>query len=159
MEQESIQASILREENKFHETLNEGLKVVNEIIIETKKNRLEIIPGKDAFLLYDTYGFPLDLMEDIAEENGLQVDKEGFEQAMEEQRNRARAARKDAAAFEDLQQFSNMLAGFGPTEFIGYESLQGESEIAAIVKESQTVESAAIKEDVGILLSATTLLR
>lgn len=154
-QQQSIQEAILMEEKKFHETLHEGVKVVNGIISNTKKAQSTVIAGKDAFLLYDTYGFPFDLMEDIAEENGLEVDKEGFEQAMEEQRNRARAARQEGNAFGDLQLYSNLLAGFSATQFIGYEELQGESEITAVIKDDQLAETALINESVGILMPVT----
>ena len=154
-EQEKIQNTILHEEKKFHETLHEGLKLVNQIIDATKKNNSGVISGKDAFTMYDTYGFPFDLMEDIAEEQGLQVDKEDFELAMEEQRNRARAARQEGNAFGNLQAYTQLLAEFSPTIFIGYESLKGESEILGIVRENRLVEAAGEAEEAGFVLAVT----
>lgn len=154
-EQQAIQNSILLEEKKFHETLNEGLKLVNQIIDNTKKENSGLIAGKDVFTLYDTYGFPFDLMEDIAEEHDLRVDKEGFEHAMEEQRNRARAARQDCNAFGDVQVHSSLLADFPATEFLGYETINGESVILAIVKGNKLVSAAAVQEEVSVLLAAT----
>lgn len=153
--QQSIQNTILQEEKKFHETLYDGLKLVNQIIENTKKQSSGVISGKDAFTMYDTYGFPFDLMEDIAEEQGLQVDKNGFEQAMEEQRQRARAARQDGNVFGDLQLYSNLLSSFAPSIFTGYETLEGESEILGIVKGNKLAENASAGEEAFIILAIT----
>ena len=154
-EQDSIQKILQIEERKFHETLHEGMKLVNQIIEDTKKEKLKVIRGKDAFTLYDTYGFPLDLTEDIAEENGLQVDKEGFEQFMEEQRQRARAARHGDNGFGDLQNYTSLLAQFEPTTFIGYETLVGESEVVCIIKDNKLVPSIAGSADASVVLAST----
>lgn len=154
-EQQAIQKAIHVEERKFHETLNEGLKLVNQIIETTKKNKSNLIAGTDVFTMYDTFGFPYDLMEDIAEEHGLRVDKEGFEKAMEEQRQRARAARQDGDVFGNIQLYSGLLAEFAPNEFIGYETLNGESEILAIIKEHQRAQAVAVGEEAFIYLAST----
>jgi len=154
-EQQAIQKAIQVEEKKFHETLNEGLKLVNQIIDTAKKENSQVIAGKDAFTMYDTYGFPFDLMEDIAEEHGLQVDKKGFEEAMEEQRQRARAARQEGNAFGDLQVYTGLLSSFEPTEFIGYACLEGETEIQAIIKDNEIAQVAALGEEALIYLPKT----
>ena len=78
---------------RFHETLDGGLAIFNEVIEEQKAKGETVIPGEDAFRLYDTYGFPIELTEEYAEEAGMTVDHEGFEAEMEEQRERARNAR------------------------------------------------------------------
>ncbi|MGI6554161.1 MAG: alanine--tRNA ligase [Bacillota bacterium] len=154
-EQDSIQKSLQIEERKFHETLHEGMRLVNQIIKDTKKENSKVIRGKDAFTLYDTYGFPLDLTEDIAEENGLQVDKEGFEQFMEEQRQRARAARHGDNGFGDLQNYTSLLAQFEPTTFIGYETLVGESEVVCIVQDNKLVPSISGSAEASVVLAST----
>lgn len=153
--QQAIQTSIQQEEKKFHETLHEGMKLVNAIIENTKAASSSEIAGKDAFTMYDTYGFPFDLMEDIAEEHGLKVDRDGFEAAMEEQRQRARAARHDGDVFGNLQVFSGLLSEFGPTTFIGYDTLQGESEVLAIIRDNKLVDTIMPEEESFIYLPTT----
>lgn len=153
--QQAIQISIQQEEKKFHETLHEGMKLVNVIIENAKAAGTSEIAGKDAFTMYDTYGFPFDLMEDIAEEHGLKVDKDGFEAAMEEQRQRARAARHDGDVFGNLQVFTGLLSEFGPTNFIGYDTLQGESEVLAIIRENKLVEAIMPEDESFIYLPVT----
>ncbi|MDS1030025.1 alanine--tRNA ligase [Bacillota bacterium LX-D] len=133
--EDHIKKVIQREEERFRETLNDGLKVVNELIRKLKNENTKIIKGKEAFTLYDTYGFPLDLMEDIAEEYGLVVDKDGFNSAMEEQRNRAREARDDSKAWNFAISLTNSLNDISPTRFVGYEHLVAEASILALVHE------------------------
>jgi alanyl-tRNA synthetase len=119
VQEEHISKIIKFEEERFRETLNDGMKVVSEIIQRVRQRGENIIPGKDAFVLYDTYGFPLDLTEDIAEEHNLLVDKIGFNKAMDEQRKKAREARDDAKAFESALSFSSLLADIETTQFVG----------------------------------------
>ena len=92
-QQDFIAKVMLAEEEKFRETILDGLSMVGNIIAKMKENGSKIFSGQDAFRLYDTYGFPLDLTKDILEENNLQFDEAQFEAALEEQRSRARAAR------------------------------------------------------------------
>ena len=126
---------ILIEEERFHETLNDGIHLAQEIVNELKENNLDIISGKDIFKLYDTFGFPIDLTQDIAEEAGLKVDLEGFNKAMEEQREKARAARQGSNTW-DLALTVTKLAGDVPfTKFTGYETTEDQSEILAIIKD------------------------
>src|SRR5690606_11938962 len=93
--QELIQQVTRSEEERFHETLNDGLALLEKITLDLKQQGGTQISGEDAFRLYDTYGFPLDLTEDYAREHGLTVDREQFEQEMEKQRERARQARSE----------------------------------------------------------------
>jgi len=152
---EHIQRSIYLEEKKFHETLHDGMKVVEEIISRVKRQNSSIIDGKDAFLLYDTYGFPYDLMEDIAEEHGLKVDRTGFERAMEEQRRRARAAQEEGAAFLDAKIYADLLSEFKPTNFVGYDRTSAVSEILGIIKDNNLVSRCGVNERVSIFLPET----
>ncbi|HHX51076.1 MAG TPA: alanine--tRNA ligase, partial [Clostridia bacterium] len=156
-EQQSSIAKIIRmEEERFQETLNEGTKVANDIIRQIMKDKRDTISGQEAFLLYDTYGFPLDLTEDIAEENGLEVDKQGFEQAMEEQRRRAREAREDVKAWDFEASFAGLLGKIeGETPFTGYRGLEEEAKILSIVKETREQNQLEAGSEGWILLEKT----
>jgi len=139
---EHIQRIIKLEEERFRETLNEGMKVVSDIITRLKKRGENIISGREAFVLYDTYGFPLDLTEDIAEENNLSVDKEGFNVAMEEQRRRAREAREDIKAWDFAVSFAGLLGDLGPTAFVGYDRLDAEAKVLTLISEGDKIDTA-----------------
>ncbi len=119
-----IKQVIQAEEERFHRTLDEGMRIAGQIIDKVREDGGNQIPGSDAFLLYDTFGFPIDLTEDVAEETGLSVDREGFEAAMADQRQRAREAREDIGAFDRQARLSEVLDGLPPTEFTGYEGLE-----------------------------------
>ncbi len=120
-----VKEIMTREETKFLETINQGEKRFSEIA----KN-CNVISGEDAFLLYDTYGFPYELTVEYAEELGKSVDEEGFKHAMEEQKARARSSRKDMASFasqnESFMQFKDK------SEFIGYDNLESTSKVIAV---------------------------
>lgn len=152
---EQIQKIIRQEEERFHETLNDGLKVVNNIIAGIKKRGEKVIPGHDAFVLYDTYGFPLDLTQDIAEENGLSVDLEGFDKAMEEQRKRAREAREDGKAWDLMTSLSGLLADVGATTFVGYEQEETEAQVLALVQDKDKVTEASEGQEVYLVVGIT----
>ncbi len=124
---------IANEEERFHLTLSEGLKVVEEKIKATKERGETVISGADAFQLYDTYGFPVDLTEDAAEEEGLTVDTIGFDAAMEEQRQRAREARNNGAGNDLEIMLSSLLEDVAATEFVGYTTLTDICELKAII--------------------------
>lgn len=133
-QKEQVMKVIQVEEARFHETLTEGTRVANEIVHRVLASNSKVISGKDAFLLYDTYGFPLDLTEDIAEEHGLTIDREAFEAALEEQRRRARAAREEANAFDFATSFADVIHAIPPTEFLGYSTLACDAKVLAIVQ-------------------------
>jgi len=150
---EFIEKVIRTEEERFHETLSEGLAILAELCDKAKSAGESVISGEDAFKLYDTYGFPLDLTEDYAREQGLTVDREGFEAAMEAQRARARAARQDA---ESMQVQGGPLADFAQaSEFVGYDQLSAEARVIAIVAGDALVESAGENEAVKVILDRT----
>jgi len=131
--QSFVQKVIFIEEERFHETLSDGVKVAGEIIAKVKEEGRTEISGEEAFTLYDTFGFPLDLTEDIAEEQQLKVDQAGFAAAMEKQRQRARAARSDAKAFDTEQVLVPLLKEIPATEFVGYGQLSVPAKIQALV--------------------------
>ena len=127
--QEFLTRVILMEEERFHETLEAGMKVASEIVERTREIGQTVISGEDAFVLYDTYGFPLDLTEDIAEETGLKVDTAGFHEAMEKQKERARGARGQDDAFGSAGALAQLFAGVEQTVFSGYDSVETDSRI------------------------------
>jgi len=131
--QEYIQKLIAVEEENFGRTIDQGLQMVNDLIADAKDGK---ISGEDAFRLYDTYGFPLDLTRDIAEEQGITVDEEAFVVLMQEQRKRARDARQNAGA-DAWAGGENPFDGLPATKFVGYETLCTEGEILAIVAEGE----------------------
>ncbi len=123
--QKQIEKVLLQEEEQFAKTLDKGLKLLEQDIAELDG---EVIPGETVFTLYDTYGFPVDLTNDIARERGLTLDYEGYEQAMERQRERARAASKFGIDYN--------AAGLqieGTTEFTGYEKIDGHERVRTVI--------------------------
>ncbi len=135
-----IEEVIKLEEERFMVTLNEGIKKVDEIIRLQKVQGNLVISGENAFMLYDTYGFPIDLTEDMAEENGFAVDKAGFETMMENQRDRARQANKGDNVFAEDILVAELLAKLPKTDFTGYDYLDGETKIAAIINGEHLVD-------------------
>ncbi len=148
-----IEKVIRTEEERFHETLSDGLNILADIVGRCKAEGMTEISGPDAFKLYDTYGFPFDLTEDFAGEKGLTVDRAGFDQAMQEQKDRARAARQDSGS---------MKVQGGPlsdltvkSEFVGYNDLVTTAKILAIVHENELVDLAGSGETCQIILDRT----
>ncbi|MDD3023341.1 MAG: alanine--tRNA ligase [Syntrophomonadaceae bacterium] len=152
---EFIKEVIKLEEERFLLTLNEGIKKVEEILKDARAEGKNIIPGEAAFMLYDTYGFPLDLTEDMAEENRFTVDKETFSRCMEEQRQRARQANKGEDFFAQDRLLSDLLSGFKNTVFTGYDKTADTSQILALIKNGALLDEAADEEDV-LLITANT---
>ncbi|HEY2422057.1 MAG TPA: alanine--tRNA ligase [Neobacillus sp.] len=148
-----IQRIIKNEEERFHETLHEGLTILASVIKKEKEKGSESIPGVDVFRLYDTYGFPVELTEEYAGEEGMKIDHSGFEDEMEQQRDRARAARHDV----DSMQVQGGILGDLKVEstFVGYELLQTTSTVLAIIKNGQLINEATIGEEVQLILDVT----
>ncbi len=147
--QELVQEALRAEEQRFGETLEHGMKLFDEIA----SNSGNAISGEDAFRLYDTYGFPVDLTADIARERGMTVDMTGFERAMEAQRKRARAASK----FESKTQLPAEVASrLAPARFLGYETLEArDCKVLAILRDGRNVESLADGEVAAVILDRT----
>jgi len=150
---EFIEKVIKTEEERFHETLSEGLTILEQIVKMTKERGKTEIAGEDAFKLYDTYGFPLDLTEDYAQENGLTVDQQGFEQKMKEQRERARAARQDV---DSMQVQGGILGDIkDKSEFVGYTQLKVNGKITYIIDQDQLLDFVTEGKKVQVLLDKT----
>ncbi|MCR4430757.1 MAG: alanine--tRNA ligase [Tepidanaerobacteraceae bacterium] len=148
-----IQKVIKSEEERFNETLSDGLKMLSEEINRLMQQQKNIIPGEVAFMLYDTFGFPMDLTRDIALEKGFSVDVKSFEELMERQREKAKAARKESYKIDEL---FDILSPLPPTEFLGYEHLESESFVQCIIANQISVENFSDKnQDIAIVLDRT----
>jgi alanyl-tRNA synthetase len=134
------------EEERFEETLEQGMKILEQAISGLEGNQ---IPGATVFKLYDTYGFPTDLTADIAREQELTLDMEGFEREMEAQRERARAA----SSFGGAQEVSLDLEG--ETDFTGYERLEDEATVIALIQDGESVDTLGEKERGMVVLDRT----
>ncbi|MDR2935367.1 MAG: alanine--tRNA ligase [Candidatus Adiutrix sp.] len=147
------------EEERFSETLGAGLAMLNLAIADLKKKKARVLDGRLAFKLYDTYGFPLDLVGDAAREHGLAVDEERFNEAMREQKIRSRASWKgddDARDDEISALVKGLTAGGFTTRFTGYEALTAEkAEIALLIKDGRRADSAAAGDRVILVFAAT----
>ncbi|HEY8394004.1 MAG TPA: alanine--tRNA ligase [Thermaerobacter sp.] len=150
-----VREVIRAEEERFFRTLDQGMEILADVIRRTKERGDGVISGEDAFILYDTYGFPLDLTEDAAAEAGLRVDRDGFERAMAVQRQRARAARDVEEGWDPGSPLARALADEPPTQFLGYERLEDEGTVRLLVRGEQPVERAAAGSDVGVILDRT----
>ncbi|WP_430596871.1 alanine--tRNA ligase [Enterococcus sp. AZ165] len=136
-----IEKVVRTEEERFHETINEGLSMLNEVIKEVKDAKGDTLDGKIIFKLYDTFGFPVELTEEVAEDEGLKVDHAGFETEMEAQRERARSARSketsmgvQSALLTDIKVESR---------FVGYTELTHDSELFVIIQGDALVNEAS----------------
>ena len=145
------------EEESFLQTLEQGLNILEEMLSELKTENKEVLAGKDAFRLYDTYGFPLDLTEDIAAEAGIRVDQEGFEKEMAAQRQRAREAREETSfsSGEVEKLYAEFKDQIKEDNFTGYHSLKETTEIIGLLKENQKVEKLIAGDNGEIILAKT----
>jgi len=142
------------EEERFIATLDQGLPILNEMIAKARSAGSKVLTGSDVFKLYDTYGFPMDLMGEACREQGMTLDEAGFDQAIEEQRTRARKT----GGFEQEMARPAVaeLAGLvGTTKFVGYDRLESDSLVQAILKGDRLVKEAAEGDEVEIVLDVT----
>ena len=144
-----------QEEEKFNKTIDQGLEILAGLEADMKEKGSDMLDGREAFTLYDTYGFPLDLTKEILEEKGYKIDEEGFKEAMEEQRNKARKAREvtnymgaDATVYDEIDPSVT-------TEFAGYDSLTGESEITVLTTEKEITEALSDGERGTVFVNRT----
>lgn len=144
-----------QEEEKFNKTIDQGLEILAGLEADMKEKGSDMLDGREAFTLYDTYGFPLDLTKEILEEKGYKIDEEGFKEAMEEQRNKARKAREvtnymgaDATVYDEIDPSVT-------TEFAGYDSLTGESELTVLTTEKEITEALSDGEHGTVFVNRT----
>ncbi|WP_044795866.1 alanine--tRNA ligase [Bacillus cereus] len=154
LEKKDFIAKVVKnEEERFHETLHDGEAILAEVIAKAKEEKTTVISGVDAFRLYDTYGFPIELTEEYAEEAGMTVDHEGFENEMEKQRERARAARQDV---DSMQVQGGVLGEIKvASEFVGYGTVAAESNVVALVKNGEYTDSLQAGEEGQLILDVT----
>ncbi|MHC3824033.1 alanine--tRNA ligase [Pseudomonas sp. G3-19] len=145
-QQSNIERVLKAEEEQFSKTLEHGLKILEQDLLELKGT---VVPGDVVFKLYDTYGFPMDLTADIARERGLTVDEVGFEREMEAQRVRARSASSFGLDYNTLVKVDVA------TEFTGYKDTSGSAKIVAIYKDGQSVDVLSEGEEAVIVLNQT----
>lgn len=143
--QPQVEKILIQEEEQFARTLDKGMRLLEQDIAELSGT---VIPGKTVFTLYDTYGFPVDLTNDIARERGLTLDEAGFEAEMEAQRERARSSSKFGVDYNEGAEVE------GAVEFTGYSELTGQSKVVAIVGAAQK-DSASAGEECAIALDVT----
>ncbi|CAH0247153.1 alanine--tRNA ligase [Stenotrophomonas lactitubi] len=147
---DTVVRALQAEEERFAETLDSGMKIFDDVAAKVSNG---VIPGVDAFRLYDTYGFPLDLTQDIARERDLTVDIDGFNAAMETQRETARAAGKFGGG---VTLSADLVATLKPTVFLGYDRLQADDlRVVAILKDGRPVDAAQAGDEVIVLTSQT----
>ncbi|MEG1311488.1 MAG: alanine--tRNA ligase, partial [Romboutsia sp.] len=144
------------EEEKFNETIDQGSEILASYISDLKKNRENTLSGENAFKLYDTYGFPIDLTKEILEEENLLIDETAFNDEMNKQRERARNARGNMDGESWKEDPLSKIDSLVNSEFNGYNELQSSGIVKAIVKDNEIVESATIGEKVIIVLDKTT---
>jgi alanyl-tRNA synthetase len=151
--QPMIEATLEQEETRFRQTLDKGLKLLDEATAGMAKG--DTLSGETAFKLYDTYGFPYDLTEDALRAQGLAVDRAGFDAAMAEQKRAARAAWKGSGAKASDDLWFDIAEESGTTEFLGYSADTGEGEVVALVRDGARVDSASAGEAVDIVVNQT----
>ena len=140
---EEVQRVLRREEERFAETVEQGMKLLEEAIASLDGGH---IPGETVFRLYDTYGFPVDLTADVARERGLEIDEEGFEREMQAQRERARAASRFEGDYASLPEVA------ANTDFTGYEHLEDEASISHIFRDGESVDALETGESGVVVL-------
>ena len=148
-----IEATLNQEETRFRQTLDRGLKLLDEATVGLATGGT--LSGETAFRLYDTFGFPYDLTEDALRAQGLQVDREGFDAAMAEQKRAARAAWKGSGAKASDELWFDLVEEHGATEFTGYANDTGEAEVLALVKDGARVEQAQAGDTVAVIVNQT----
>ncbi|MGH2083143.1 alanine--tRNA ligase [Aerococcus urinaeequi] len=152
-DQDFIQDVIKTEEDRFNETINEGEAIIQEVIATLEAEHNKVMSGAQAFKLYDTYGFPLELTQEYLEEVGIDVDLSSFEEAMKAQRERARAARKDSTG---MAVQSGVLSEIDVTStYVGYDQLVVETRVNTIVSGDALVSSAEAGDEVYLVAEQT----
>jgi alanyl-tRNA synthetase len=153
-ERPRVEKILRMEEERFNRTLEQGLQLLNEVIVQVKSSGKEAIPGEELFRLYDTFGFPLDIARDVAQENGLTIDEHGFHTEMAAQKTKARASwtTEDTAV---APVYKDLMLKFSPTAFVGYDSLKADSAVLAIIRKGMLADALREGEEGEVLLDAT----
>ena len=144
------------EEESFLQTLKSGTQIFDVSSAALKKSKSSVLPGEDVFKLHDTYGFPFDLTLEMAREEGLSVDEDGFRRLMKEQKDRAKAdAKAKKSGHTDVSVYRSIVDKSGKTEFLGYTNISSESKLTGILLDGVGVSSATEGDDVEVILNRT----
>ena len=155
-ERKSFVAKIVeKEEERFMQTLDNGLRILNDQVDILRKKQSTVIPGEVLFKLYDTYGFPTDLTADIVEADGFSIDEAGFESCMEEQRKKARKHWKGSGEEAVGTIYRELIEQGNTVNFIGYKEMQTSSKVVALLHDGEQVSQARVGEQVEILTETT----
>ena len=143
---------IKNEEIRFSETLDNGLRLLNENLLDLKAKGLKQVPGPLIFKLYDTYGFPVDIVRDVVRDQDMELDLEGFDQAMEAQRERS----KSIAAFTTISDAYKNLSAYGiMAEFVGYDTVSCNSKVLVLVKDGEEITEASEGQSIEVVTEVT----
>ena len=143
---------IAMEEERFDATIDAGLSILNKLVEDAKNNNLTTLSGEDVFKLYDTYGFPIDLTREIAEEAGLAIDEARFAELMQEQKVRAREARANISGWSNASK--TLLEGIPATKFVGYDTMEADAKVLAILVDDMSVNEVS-EGDCTVILDTT----
>lgn len=147
---------VREEEERFERTLDKGLAMLEDVIDGLKKSGGKTVSGQDAFKLYDTFGFPIDIVNDVVEQAGLDVDVAAFDKFMSEQKERAKAAWKGSGDVDIAGRFARLLSDGLETVFVGYETLQAHSRIIAVLDNSAVPVNSLAKGEKGYIVCGQT---
>lgn len=150
-----ISRVILHEEERFSETLDHGLKLLHNEMARLQDEGARTVPGSLVFKLYDTYGFPIDIVTDMARKLGMQVDQAGFDQLMERQREQSRRHWKGSGEREISEAYRKLSAEGFRTQFVGYDRLETESRVAALIQDGTLVDAAGPGSRVEVVVERT----
>src|SRR5262249_20407935 len=151
-----IHREIDAEEAAFASTLRTGTAIFDVAVEESKRKHATVLSGAQAFQLHDTYGFPIDLTLEMAAEQGLSVDEDGFRRLMEEQRQRARKdAREKKTGNADISVYAQLLEQAGKVIFTGYDQAVGEASVVGLLSGGVPVRSATAGQEIAVVLDRT----
>lgn len=150
-----IEKVISNEEERFNETLDKGLEILENAFEELKKKGERRLSGGDVFKLYDTFGFPKDLTEDIARDAGFEIDHQGFEKEMSSQRERARSAWKGSGEAAVDSVYKELASKNIKSKFVGYDELSAGAQVIALIKDGRLVDKAAAGDKIGFITDRT----
>lgn len=143
------------EEEKFSETINQGLSILESMIQTLVQSGKKTLSGNEAFKLYDTFGFPLELTQEILADQGLSLDEEGFSNAMQKQKMTAKHARENQDIEGWKDELLELIASIAPTEFVGYDALETTGEIVAILQNGELIDTLKPGAEAGLIAPAT----
>lgn len=153
---DSVRKVVRFEEERFRQTLTQGNEIIGRLIAEARAEKRSTLEGAAAFQLYDTYGFPLELTREICAEQGLAVDEAGFEAALKAQQQKARSSRRETKYVEERETFfRNLRDEIGLTRFVGYEQLEADAGVRALIRDGQRVPAAGSGEQVSLVVDTT----